>query len=119
MEQLKAQGHVQLDGVDFATGGARLSEDSGIALDRIATLLVNQSDLKVVIVGHSDNEGGLDPNIALSRSRADAVMQALVARGVAKDRLEARGIGYLSPLASNDTPEGRAKNRRVEIVLAE
>ena len=119
MDQLVQQGHVQLDGVDFDTGGAQLSDASGIALDRVATLLINAPDLNVVIVGHSDNQGGLDPNIALSRSRADAVLEALVARGVAKERLEARGIGYLSPLVSNATPEGRARNRRVEIVLSD
>lgn len=119
MDALKTMGHAQLVGVEFATGGSKLSEGSATALDRIATLLINQSDLNVVIVGHSDNEGGLDPNIALSRSRAKAVMAALVARGVAKNRLEARGIGFLSPLTSNATPEGRASNRRVEIVLAD
>ncbi len=118
MDALKTLGHVQLDGVEFATGGSTLAEGSASALDRIATLLVNQSDLNVVIVGHSDNEGGLDANIALSRSRAKAVLSALVARGVAKERLEARGVGFLSPLKSNATPEGRASNRRVEIVLA-
>lgn len=118
MSKLETEGHVQLDGLDFATGGAQLSEGSGAALDGIAAVLKSQPELSIVIVGHSDNQGGLDANIALSRSRAVSVLEALVARGVARGQLEARGIGYLSPVASNATAEGRAKNRRVEIVLA-
>ena len=118
MSKLETEGHVQLDGLDFATGGAQLSEGSGAALDGIAEVLKSQPELSIVIVGHSDNQGGLDANIALSRSRAISVLEALVARGVARGQLEARGIGYLSPVASNATTEGRAKNRRVEIVLA-
>ena len=119
MQELEEHGHVQLDGIEFATGGAQLSESSAIKLDQIANLLINQSGLNIMIVGHSDNEGGLDANIALSRSRADAVLGALVARGVSARRMEARGIGFLSPLVSNATPEGRAMNRRVEIVLSD
>lgn len=119
MSMLKSRGHVQLDDVDFATGGAKLAEGSADALDRIADLLKNEKGLRVVIVGHSDNQGGLDANIALSRSRANAVLTALIERGVERSRLEARGIGFLSPLVANDTPEGRARNRRVEIVLAD
>ncbi|MEM7211633.1 MAG: OmpA family protein [Pseudomonadota bacterium] len=118
MAKLQTEGHVQLDGVEFATGGAQLSEVSASALDGIAAVLKSQPGLDIVIVGHSDNEGGLDPNIALSRSRANAVLEALAERGVSRDQLQARGIGYLSPLVSNATAEGRARNRRVEIVLA-
>lgn len=117
--KLTAEGHVRLDGIDFATGGAAFAEGSDAVLDRVARLLNDQVGLRLVIVGHSDNQGGLDGNIALSRSRAEAVLEALVTRGVDRGRLEARGIGFLSPLASNATPEGRARNRRVELVLSE
>jgi len=71
----------------------------------------------VVIVGHSDNQGTLDANLALSQRRAEAVRDALVSRGVAAERLDARGVGFLAPVASNATEEGRARNRRVELVL--
>lgn len=118
LARLTSAGHVQLDGVDFATGGAQLAEGSAEALEGIANVLKTNAEMRVVVVGHSDNEGGLDANIALSKGRADAVLEALISLGIERERLEARGVGFLSPLVSNDTPEGRAKNRRVEIVLA-
>ena len=69
-------------------------------------------------MGHTDNVGSLDANIALSRSRAEAVRARLIeAHGVDGARIEARGIGYLAPAAANDTAEGRETNRRVEAVL--
>ena len=117
LDKLIADGHVRVEGLEFQTGGATLSAGSGEALDLLATLLSRDSELRVAIVGHSDNEGGLDANIALSQRRAQAVMKALIARGVPKSQVEARGIGYLAPLISNATPEGRAMNRRVELVL--
>ena len=116
-DRLIADGHVPVAGLDFAAGGATLSPGSASALDMLARLLTRNAEVKVVIVGHSDNEGGLDANIALSQKRAEAVMRALLERGVAGSQLSARGIGYLAPLTANTTPEGRATNRRVELVL--
>ena len=117
VEALQTVGHVRIDGLDFATGGARLVEGADPVLDRLARVLGRDGALRVAIVGHSDNQGGLEPNIALSQRRAQAVLEALVSRGVARSQLEARGIGYLAPIASNSTKEGRARNRRVELVL--
>ncbi|MEM9063278.1 MAG: OmpA family protein [Pseudomonadota bacterium] len=117
IQVLERDGHVRLSNIDFATGGATLAPGSQEELARVAALLVTRAELSVAVVGHSDNQGGLDANIALSRSRAQAVVDALIALGVEAERLEARGIGYLSPLTSNDTPEGRAMNRRVELVV--
>lgn len=114
---LRANGHVPIEGLSFATGGAALSQDSGPVLDALARLLVRDAELNVVIVGHSDNEGALDANIDLSQRRADAVRAALVKRGVPRKQLDARGIGYLAPVTSNATEDGRRINRRVELVL--
>ena len=71
----------------------------------------------MVIVGHSDSSGDLEMNRALSERRAEAVRAALVERGVAPGQLAAEGVGYLAPLTANSTEEGRAINRRVELVL--
>lgn len=118
---LRRDGHVPVPGLDFETGGARLSPSSSSALDMLARLLLGNggldADLEVLIVGHSDDEGPLELNIDLSRRRAEAVMQALVERGVPAARLEAHGAGFLAPVATNTTEEGRAANRRVELVL--
>lgn len=117
LDRLLKNGHVPVDGLAFASGGATLTEDSEEAIELLARMLSRDADLRVAIVGHSDNDGGLDANIALSTRRAQAVMQGLIARGVPQGQLEARGIGYLSPVTSNATPEGKARNRRVELVL--
>ena len=117
LEQLQRDGHVPVNGLSFDTGGATLSEGSREALDLLAQMLTRDSELSVAIVGHSDNVGALDANIALSRRRAESVMRALIERGVVASQLEARGVGYLAPVTSNATPEGREINRRVELVL--
>ena len=118
MAELRRDGHVQLAGVEFETGGSQLSAASAPALDQVAEMLKENKGFEVEIVGHSDNVGGVNANITLSRNRATAVLEALVERGVSRDRMEAWGVGYLSPLVSNETSEGKARNRRVEIVLA-
>ncbi len=117
LEKLKANGHVPVLGLSFEPGGAALTEESRPALDALAEVLAGNPDLNVVIVGHSDNQGGLDANLALSKHRAEAVRDALVERGVDAARLEAHGVAYLAPITTNATEEGRAVNRRVELVL--
>lgn len=114
---LERDGHLQVRGLAFEVGGARLTETSGPALDALAQLLRQDDAMEIVIVGHSDNQGGLEINRSLSRERAVAVMEALVARGVPDTQLEAEGVGFLAPIATNTTAEGRARNRRVELVL--
>lgn len=116
-DRLVVDGHLAITGVSFATGGAQIAGASKPALDQVAKMLEDHPDLRVAIVGHSDNQGGLNANIALSQRRAEAVMRALINRGIAAGRLEAMGIGYLSPLRANTTTEGRAVNRRVELVV--
>lgn len=86
-------------------------------IGEIAKLLAANPALKLYVVGHTDNQGGVEGNIKLSQDRAEAVLQSLVRdHGVAAGRLRAYGCGLFSPVASNDSEEGRAKNRRVELV---
>ena len=114
---LKATGHVEVPGIFFDTGKSELKAESDAALAEIAKLLKADPALKVYVVGHTDNVSSLDLNTRLSQARADAVVQALVGRhGIAAARLVGRGVGPLAPVASNDAEDGRARNRRVELV---
>jgi OOP family OmpA-OmpF porin len=112
-----ATGHVALYGIYFDTGSAEIKPESEPTLVQIAALLKQEQSRKVAIVGHTDTVGGFDFNMSLSGRRAKAVVDALTRRyGVSAARLHAAGVGYLAPIASNETEEGRAKNRRVELV---
>lgn len=116
-KDIAAVGHVAIYGVHFDTDKATLNADSKPALDEMAKLLKNEPDLKVYIVGHTDNVGTLDYNLKLSLARANAVIQALeTTYGIDGSRLAPYGVGPLAPVASNATDAGRAKNRRVELV---
>ena len=84
----------------------------------MAKLLKAEAGLRVFIVGHTDNQGGVDDNLALSRHRAEAVAAALATEyGIDARRLSARGVANFAPLATNADEAGRAKNRRVELVV--
>lgn len=115
--RLTAEGHAVLADLAFASGKGALEPGDYASLREIADFLANSPESRIALVGHTDASGGLQTNIALSRSRAAAVRQALIALGADGSRIEAEGVGYLSPLASNQTPEGRAQNRRVEVLL--
>jgi outer membrane protein OmpA-like peptidoglycan-associated protein len=79
--------------------------------------MMRDANLSLLIVGHTDNVGGYDANVTLSQRRAEAVFQELTSTyGVAASRLRAVGVGMAAPVASNATDDGRAKNRRVELV---
>jgi len=117
LADLSRAGHVVVNGIYFDTDKAVVKPESEAALSEIATLLRDNADLKVFIVGHTDMTGDLAHNLDLSERRAAAVVEALVAgHGMSADRLAPRGVGPLAPVASNDTDAGRALNRRVEIV---
>ena len=98
----------------FGSGTAEFADDSGTRIDAIAELLRRHPDVRVEIEGHTDASGPARENLALSQRRANAVRDALVEAGVARDRLVAYGYGEGVPLADNATPEGRARNRRIE-----
>lgn len=114
---LASAGRVALYGIFFDSNKTEIKPESKAALDEIAKLLKQEPSLKLHVVGHTDNVGGLTFNMNLSKRRAEAVVSALVKNyGVAAGRLTANGVAYLSPMAVNTTEEGRAKNRRVELV---
>jgi len=108
-----------LEGLEFETGSAALGSDPNNSIAKLAAQLTKKNTLKVLLVGHSDMSGSLDGNVAISKKRAQTVLQLLVKEhGIDKQRLSAYGIGFLSPRASNETEAGKAKNRRVEAVFS-
>lgn len=113
---LKASGHTAVHGIYFDTGMSVLKPESAQAVGEIAKLLKADPGLKVYVVGHTDTVGTVDSNLKLSQDRADAVTQALVREGIAAARLKSFGNGPFAPVASNGTEDGKAKNRRVELV---
>ncbi|SHE32310.1 OmpA family protein [Loktanella atrilutea] len=117
-QALDGAGHVVLDGVTFQTGDVTLGEDEMPVLQHLADYMAANPVVQVSIVGHTDSQGGLEGNIAISRRRAAAVIDRLVTKhGVDRRRLTAAGMGYLAPVASNLNEDGRAANRRVEAVV--
>ena len=114
---LTTTGRIALYGILFDSDKAEIKPASDQALVEIATLLKADPKLSVLIVGHTDNQGSFDYNVELSRKRADAVVKALVATyKVDPKRLRAAGAGMIAPAAPNEAEDGRARNRRVEIV---
>lgn len=115
--EIATAGRVAVYGILFDFDKASIRPDSKPQLDEITAFLAAHPDLKVLIVGHTDAKGALDYNRDLSLQRARAVVEALAAgEGIDRGRLTAIGVGMAAPVATNRTEEGRAKNRRVEIV---
>jgi len=115
VDKLSKDGFITLY-VNFDTGKSTIKPDSAATLDSAAAALKEAANLKVEVAGHTDNVGTPEANLKLSQDRAQAVMAALTERGVKADRLTAKGYGQTSPVADNRTEDGRAKNRRVELV---
>lgn len=114
---LSNSGHSVVSGIQFDTGKADVKPESAAALQEVAKLLKQDPKLKVYVVGHTDNVGALAGNLDLSKRRAAAIVQELTAKyGITADRMAAFGNGPYAPLASNDAEDGRALNRRVELV---
>ena len=114
---LEANGAVILQGVDFASGSAALEPGPVAELDALADYLAQNADRRLLFVGHTDAVGSLAANQALSRRRAEAAADYLRQAGADPARIAAEGAGYLAPIASNLSEEGRRANRRVEAVL--
>jgi outer membrane protein OmpA-like peptidoglycan-associated protein len=116
-KSLADSGRIALYGIYFDTDKDTMQPTSAPTLEEIAKLLKSDPKLMVRIVGHTDNQGKPDYNLDLSRRRAASVVRELTSRfGITADRLDAFGCGPYAPVDSNDTEQGRAKNRRVELV---
>jgi len=113
---IAATGKVAVYGIYFDTGKSVVKPESSPSLEEITKLLKQNSSLSLYVVGHTDNVGALDYNVKLSTDRADAVVKALISRGIAASRLKGSGVGPYCPVASNRAEEGKARNRRVELV---
>lgn len=117
-EVLESRGRVVLEDLPFSTGSSSLDDGDFESLRALARYLADNPGREIAIVGHTDSVGSLDNNIALSRQRATSVLDRLVRDyGVSRSQLQAGGMGYLAPIVSNLTAEGREANRRVEAVL--
>lgn len=116
--QLETVGHAVLDDLTFDVGSSQLAAGDFASLQALADFLRADPGRAVALVGHTDAQGALDTNIALSKRRAGSVLERLVADyGVSRRQLAAEGMGYLAPIASNLTEEGREANRRVEVII--
>lgn len=116
-EEIFETGSISIYGILFDFDKADIKPESAATITEIAALLNNNPNLKLFIVGHTDNKGSLDYNMDLSQKRAGAVVDVLITEhGIASSRVTAKGLGFLAPVASNSSEDGRAKNRRVELV---
>ena len=116
-KSIDTAGRVALYGILFDFNKSDVKPESDATLQQIANLLKQSSGLKLLVVGHTDNVGTFSFNMDLSQRRAAAVVAALTTRfGVAPERLTSVGVSFASPVATNKTDDGRARNRRVELV---
>ena len=116
-EQLDETGKVVTHGILFDSGSHRIKGESYKTLKNIGNLLTDDPELRLSIEGHTDSDGADDYNMSLSQRRAEAVRNYLIEQyGIAGDHLEAKGWGESKPIDTNDSPEGKANNRRVELV---
>jgi len=114
---LDAEGHIAIYGIFFDSGSDKVKPASDAALGEITKLMKARPDLKLLVVGHTDNQGKLAYNMDLSKRRAAAVVKALTKdHGIGAARLTPAGVAFLAPVASNRGDVGRAQNRRVELV---
>ena len=116
--RLRETGSVILFDLEFASGTTNLADAPYASLRELAAFLKANPSARIAVVGHTDVVGDLTVNIAVSKRRAAAVRQRLIdAHGIAGNRIDAEGMGYLAPVASNLTSDGRDRNRRVEVIL--
>jgi len=113
---LKRDGKIALRGILFDTGKDTLKPESDPVLAEVVALLKGDATLKLSIDGHTDNVGNAKTNLDLSKKRAESVKKYLTGKGVDSARLKTGGCGDTKPVGPNETEEGKAQNRRVELV---
>jgi OOP family OmpA-OmpF porin len=117
-EALLRDGHAVLDDLAFKTGSSALGEGKFLSLVDLSEYLKANPEIRIALVGHTDAEGSLQGNVSLSRKRARSVAARLTSEfGIPSQQMEADGVGYLAPRASNLSEEGRTLNRRVEVII--
>nr|PID60784.1 MAG: hypothetical protein CR986_03440 [Ignavibacteriota bacterium] len=116
-DRVMQDGKIIANGIRFDVGKTTLKPESMGPINKIYKLMNKKPDLKFSVEGHTDSDGNDAANQTLSEGRAKVVMDKLVEMGISKDRLNSKGWGESKPIAGNDTPEGKANNRRVEFVL--
>jgi len=113
----KGDGKFRFKNLTFASGSANIGGGSGVEVDNLASILKAYTDVKVSVDGYTDSKGNADKNMTLSQQRADAVKARLVSQGIDASRISTKGYGAADPVATNDTAEGRAQNRRIEVTI--
>ena len=117
MKDIKSRGKASIQGIYFDHDSANIKDESTPNIEKIAELLNENSELKLYVVGHTDNTGDLEYNMDLSQRRAESLVERLVSKyNISRERLTPAGVGPLSPAATNNTEKGRSENRRVELV---
>jgi len=114
----KGDGRFRFNNLNFASGSAVIDGESGLEVDNLSSILKAYTDVNVMIEGYTDSRGNADSNLNLSQQRADAVKGRLVAAGIAENRISTKGFGAANPIGDNETADGRAENRRIEVVIA-
>lgn len=117
IEEVKKSEPIILENIFFESGSATLLESSNYEIDKLYQLLSKNENLKIEIIGHTDNVGSDSDNMRLSDSRAKAVYDVLIDKGIDASRLSHKGMGETKPIADNSTPEGQRTNRRTEFII--
>ena len=113
----EGDGRFKFNNLNFASGSDVIDAASSVEVDNLAAILNAYTDVKVRIEGYTDSQGNADSNLSLSQRRADAVRTKLINAGIVDARIVAEGFGAANPVADNETAEGRAQNRRIEVVI--
>jgi outer membrane protein OmpA-like peptidoglycan-associated protein len=116
LDAIMTDGKFVTHGINFNVNSAELKPESMGVIGDVVKYMKEHADLKLQIDGHTDSDGGDDANMKLSQARADAVKDAMLKAGIDGSRLTTKGMGESKPIASNDSPQGKAENRRVEFV---
>jgi len=115
-DRFLSEGKIIVNGIRFDVNKATIKPESNGAINKIYKLMLKHSDVKFSVEGHTDSDGDDSHNLQLSEERAEAVMERLISLGIDASRLKFKGLGESKPLDNNNTPEGKANNRRVEFV---